>query len=100
MPGRSRYEGVPTATVQVADGDVVREVVHLLPRVPSDPDAVIALTRHRVQPDDRLDLISARYLGDPAAYWRICDANRALDPAELTGPDAEGSIIVVPTPGI
>ena len=33
---------------------------------------------------DRLDLITARTLGDPEQFWRVCDANDALDPAELT----------------
>ena len=31
---------------------------------------------------DRLDLIAARTFGDPEQYWRICDANDALDPFE------------------
>ena len=33
---------------------------------------------------DRLDLIAARTLGDAEQYWRICDANDALDPLDLT----------------
>ena len=33
---------------------------------------------------ERLDHITARYLGDPTQFWRICDANDALRPAELT----------------
>ena len=34
-----------------------------------------------------LDLIveiTARTLGDPEQYWRVCDANDAMNPAELT----------------
>jgi hypothetical protein len=27
---------------------------------------------------------SCRYLGDPEQFWRICDANDVLRPAELT----------------
>ena len=27
---------------------------------------------------------SARYLGDPELFWRLCDANVAMRPAELT----------------
>ena len=27
---------------------------------------------------------SAQYLGDPEQFWRLCDANRALRPQELT----------------
>ncbi|WP_203736299.1 hypothetical protein [Catellatospora chokoriensis] len=54
------------------------------------------LIRHRVRADDRLDLLAARYLGDPCAYWHICDANAALDPDALVGPAAEGSTILIP----
>lgn len=42
--------------------------------------------RHRVAPGDRLDLLAARYYGDPLAYWRIVDANPALTPDELLEP--------------
>ena len=53
---------------------------------------------HRVAADDRLDLVAHRHLGDPQAWWRICDANAALDPDALVGPDAEGRVIVVRRP--
>jgi hypothetical protein len=33
---------------------------------------------------DRLDLIAALTLGDPEQFWRICDANNAMHPLELT----------------
>jgi hypothetical protein len=33
---------------------------------------------------DRLDNIAALYLGDPEQFWRICDANAAMRPNELT----------------
>src|SRR5829696_3615460 len=33
---------------------------------------------------DRLDLIAARMLGDPEQFWRICDANDAMHPLDLT----------------
>lgn len=100
MAGRSRYEAAGTAAVEVDDGcGGVREVVYLLTRTPLDPAATTPLAWHRVAPDDRLDLLASRYLGDPATFWRICDANLALDPDELVGPDAEGAVVVVPTPG-
>jgi nucleoid-associated protein YgaU len=37
----------------------------------------------QVTPGDRLDLLANRVYGDPLAYWRICDANDALDPQEM-----------------
>jgi nucleoid-associated protein YgaU len=33
---------------------------------------------------DRLDLIAANILGDPEQFWRICDANNAMHPIDLT----------------
>jgi hypothetical protein len=96
----SRYDGAYTATVVVDDGTGgVREVAYLLTRVPPEPGAIPVALRLRVVPDDRLDLLAARYLGDPGAAWRICDANAALDPDALVGPDAEGRIIAIPAPG-
>ena len=32
---------------------------------------------------ERLDNITARYLGDPTQFWQVCDANGVLEPAEL-----------------
>jgi hypothetical protein len=32
---------------------------------------------------DRLDNLAARYLGDPEQSWRLCDANRAMQPEAL-----------------
>ena len=36
-----------------------------------------------VQQNDRLDLITTRTLGDPLRYWQVCDANNAMNPADL-----------------
>jgi hypothetical protein len=33
---------------------------------------------------DRLDMITFRTLGDPLHFWRVCDANNAMNPVELT----------------
>jgi hypothetical protein len=101
MAGRSRYSGATTDTVVADDGGGgTREVAYLLTRVPLDPAATAPLAWHRVAPDDRLDLLATRYLGDPAAAWRICDANFALDPDALIGPDAASRVVVIPVPGV
>ncbi len=47
-----------------------------------------------VQDADRLDLIAARMLGDPEQYWRVCDANNAMNPFDLLAEP----IIRVPIP--
>ena len=32
---------------------------------------------------ERLDNITAEYLGDPELFWRVCDANNVIAPEEL-----------------
>jgi len=97
----SRYEGLETAGVTVPDGSGgEREMRYLRRRTPADAASTRVLATHRVAPDDRLDLVAARYLGDPTAFWRVADANAALDPDDLVGPDAEGRDLVIPVPGV
>ncbi|MGV9809024.1 hypothetical protein [Micromonospora chersina] len=96
-----RYDSVPVAGTTVPDGaGGLREVRYLRRRPLPDLRDVRAAATHRVTAGDRLDLISHRYLGDATAWWRIADANGALDPEALTGPDAEGELIVIPLPGV
>ena len=45
---------------------------------------MVTLVEHMVTRGDRLDLITARYIGDPTQFWRVCDANDVLRPDELT----------------
>jgi len=59
-------------------------------------DGQTTLVEHTVTQGERLDNITARYLGDPLQFWRICDANLALDPEELT--DETGRTIVITMP--
>jgi hypothetical protein len=97
MAGHGRYEGLEVATTVVDDGaGGTREVRYLRRRPP--PRAATPLARHRVGSDDRLDLITARYLGDPTAWWRVADANPCLDPDELVA--AEGDVLIVPVPEV
>ncbi|MFZ3493210.1 LysM domain-containing protein [Streptomyces sp. 5.8] len=101
MPGLSRYAGIDIATATVIDGvGGTREVRYLLRRPLPDPQRLPVLALHQVARDDRMDLIAARHLGDPTAFWLIADANGALDPDELVGPDAESALLVIPIPGV
>jgi hypothetical protein len=81
FPPNSRYHGVPTATLETTDG---RSVVHLRRRLVPPPDRFIVLYEHTVTQNERLDGIAQRYFGDPELYWRICDANVAFRPDDLT----------------
>ena len=51
---------------------------------------------------DRLDNLAARYLGDPEQFWRLCDANGAMRPDELTQTSARRLRITLPegVPGV
>lgn len=94
-----RYDAVEKAEVEVPDGAGGRRTVRYLRRrrLP-DPRDVRPLALHRVDAADRLDLVAARYLGDPLAAWQVADANVALDPDELTAPGTEGDVLVIPFP--
>lgn len=88
----SRYFGVPLAVLP-SSGDQPG-IVYLRRRFMPRIDASNIGARHVVSAVDRYDTISARYLGDPLAYWRIADANAVVDPNELT--DALGRRVDIP----
>ena len=48
------------------------------------PERFALLQEHTVSQGDRLDNLAAQYLGDPEQFWRLCDANGAMRPEELT----------------
>lgn len=76
----SRYFSTETATYETPDGQLIR----YLRRRFLPPLARFTLVQeHLVTEGDRLDNVTARYLGDPEQFWRICDANPILRPEEL-----------------
>lgn len=77
----SRYYGIEIATRQIASNQTVS---YLKRRFISPSEKVEALQKHTVTQGDRLDNITANYLGDPEQFWRLCDANNAMHPNELT----------------
>jgi hypothetical protein len=81
FPPTSRYALTPTTSLVRADGSMVTYVKRRF--VPAPEDFAL-LQWHRVVQGERLDNIAAQYLGDPEQFWRLCDANRALRPEELT----------------
>jgi hypothetical protein len=81
FPPTSRYAGVPTATIKGPTGE---PVVYLRRRFVPQPERFVLLTEHVVTKGERLDNITATYLDDPLQFWRICDANRAVRPDDLT----------------
>jgi hypothetical protein len=79
FPG-SRYEKTGTYLLTRPDGTAV--AVARLP-LPPAPEGVRLLGYHTRQDDQRLDHIANHYLGDPTAFWRLCDANDAVVPDAL-----------------
>jgi hypothetical protein len=93
FPVTSRYFGIETAEFTSADG---KKHPYLRRRFLPSTDGTV-LAEHTVTQAERLDNITARYLDDPEQFWRLCDANGALHPRELT---AEiGRRLLVPMPG-
>jgi hypothetical protein len=90
----SRYAALARATIAVPgpDGEP-RTVVYVRRRFIPPPESHTPLLRYVVRAGDRLDLIAARQIGDPAQFWRIADANGAQDPLDLTA--VAGTPIVV-----
>lgn len=81
FPPGSRYHGLGTAVHTTPDGV---SVAYLLRRFVPPPERFATLHEYAVVEGDRIDNVAHRFLGDPEQYWRVCDANGALRPAELT----------------
>ena len=81
FPPNSRYHGIETATIETEEG---KTVIYLRRRFLPPVDRFVLLQEHIVTEGDRLDNITAQYLGDPEQFWRVCDANAAMRPDELT----------------
>ncbi|HYP26679.1 MAG TPA: LysM domain-containing protein [Blastocatellia bacterium] len=81
FPANSRYHGIETAQMETPEG---RTILYMRRRFIPDPERLALLQEHTVTQGDRLDNISAHYLGDPEMFWRLCDANSAMRPGELT----------------
>jgi hypothetical protein len=89
-----RYEGLPLAELELPSGEVVRyRSRRFLPRGSSLP----VLAKVSVAEGERLDLISSRAYGTAEALWRICDANDAMNPTDLTR-EQVGTVLTVPLP--
>jgi hypothetical protein len=80
----SRYAAIENAALTATDA-AGRERIVTYKRRRFVPPAVgmTVLVEHTFVQGDRLDTVTARYVGDPTQFWRVCDANSVLDPAEL-----------------
>lgn len=89
----SRYYHLVDKIYETADG---RQIAYKARRFLPQGERLPLLGETLVRVDERLDLISARSLGDPLQFWQICDANNAMDPFDLV--DEPGRMLRIPVP--
>ena len=89
----SRYFSIETATLEDAQGNVI---AYKRRRFLPPGESLPLLSEVMISQGDRLDLLAYKFYSDPEQYWRICDANNAMNPEELT--DEAGKLIKVPIP--
>jgi hypothetical protein len=75
---KSRYVKAETYVVPDARGREVAVVA------PPPPPAQVQLGIHLLKQGERPDLLAAKYLNDPAGYWRIAEQNDAMLAEALT----------------
>lgn len=81
FPPTSRYHGIDTSTLETVQG---KTIIYLRRRIVPPPERFSLLQEHTIIQGDRLDNLTAHYLGDPEQFWRFCDANGVIRPEELT----------------
>ena len=91
----SRYYALAEAQLTMPDG---RIATYKLRRFLPQGQEMPLLVEITVTQGDRLDLITARTLGDAEQFWRVCDANNAMNPFDLT--EETGRTIRVPVPQV
>ncbi|HLM66583.1 MAG TPA: hypothetical protein VK358_03605 [Longimicrobium sp.] len=94
FPPTSRYHAIPTRSHHL--GAAAAPVAYLARRFCPQGAGMPLLALAEVNPGERLDQLTARTLGDPTQFWRIADANHALDPADLAA--APGRVLRIPIP--
>jgi hypothetical protein len=93
VAANSRYQGIDSATMTGAGG---RAITYLRRRFLPQPGKLAQVQQHTVVQRDRLDVIAARYFGDAELFWRICDANGAMRPDDLTTTPGESLRVCMP----
>lgn len=89
----SRYANTPTAVYSRPDGE---SITYLKRRFCPHGETLPLLVEVVIEDGDRLDLLTARSLGDALQFWRVADANDALYPFDLI--EEAGRTVRVPIP--
>jgi hypothetical protein len=92
----SRYFTIEDAVITLPPNG--RKILYKRRRFIPPSESITILHEISVTAGERLDTITARILGDPLQYWRICDANNnTRHPLELTS--RPGKTINIPLLG-
>jgi hypothetical protein len=92
FPG-SRYLNLAPYSMTLPNGTVVQAT-----RAPI-PGSTALIGYARGKQGQRLDHLAARYLADPTAFWRLCDANAAMVSDALSARELIGIPIGAPVNG-
>jgi len=95
FPIDSRYHGFSTLSYTGPDGQTVSYLARRIVPQPGAPNYA-TVSQHTVKQGDRLDLLAAKYLGDPLIFWLICDANGAIRPDQLV--ETPGAVLNITMP--
>jgi hypothetical protein len=95
FPPDSRYYGSSTLSYTTPTGQSVTYLARRFVPQPGAPNYA-TIAQYTVRQGDRLDLIAAKYLGDPLIFWLLCDANGAIRPDELVA--TAGNVLQITTP--
>jgi hypothetical protein len=101
FPTDSRYYGSSTLQYTAPNGQTIPYLARRFVPQPGAPNFATVAT-HVIQGGDRLDLLAAKYLGDPLMFWLICDANGTLCPEQLVATPGTTINITMPqgVPGV
>ena len=95
FPTDSRYYGFGVQYYNAPNGQVIAYLARRIVPQPGAPNFA-TINQYTVHQGDRLDLIAAKYLGDPLMAWLICDANGAIRPHDLV--TTPGRVLAITTP--
>jgi hypothetical protein len=91
---RGRYAGIGTDRIEDETGAYA---IYLRRRfLPSGSDIDGSRTFDAAHMPERLDLVAALALGDAFSFWRICDANDAMNPFDVVA-ESEGGRLRIPS---
>ena len=93
FPDNSRYHSIEITTLEQSGQETV---AYLKRRFVPSRERFSIIQEHTVVEGDRVDNLSAQYLGDPELYWRLCDANGVMRPDDLT--ETAGAKVAITLP--